>query len=85
MSSEARKGASSLRIEMVRCESCGLDWPALENMAPGVERDTQCQRCYSAEVARLRREIRAYADEHLQGSDSVCNAIAADLRRIANG
>lgn len=45
------------RIEWVLCEGCGLRWSAGENMSPGVERETTCQRCLYAENARLTRRV----------------------------
>lgn len=48
---------SPARLEALTCDGCGLPFPAYENMSPGVERETHCQRCLYANNAKLTREV----------------------------
>jgi hypothetical protein len=50
-------------IEWVMCEGCGSVHPVEPSMAPGVGRETRCQRCLIAEIGRLERRLQQQSGE----------------------
>ncbi len=47
-------------VVWMTCAACGLDEPARPSHSPGVPRETRCQACLVAEIARLQRLVHKF-------------------------